>query len=946
MYKYLNVKENFGAKGDGVTDDTAAIQAALNAASGTTTYATSVYIPAGTYKITGITLPSYIRVDGANRDSTIILYTGSGIALQKNNASITHGVMLSNLTIRGTDGNGGTGLKLDTFRRGIFSDITIDMFRNAGNTGVGILFDNQYGNCAFNHFTNLEISNCDDAFVMDGSNGSHSTGYNHFDATRILTEVRGMRLLNTVADASKYNVFNGVTFQNSGSTTHCLEIAGSSNLFNGVVIDGSPTTKVLSFDKTTTAGNRIQFLLGFDVSKYSNAWTTGTPNTVITDSSFVGSPGKPLTFTDVSGALDVRFTSGGTNQALELQLGNSSSTQQWRLIQQASSSPYISLNYGSTLSQRWDRSGNVGIGSTAISAGGGSGVIYVANSPKTPTSNPSGGSLLFSSNGELKTLSVSGYEYTIGASPQVINVKQFGAKGDGVTDDTLAISGAISVANNNVVFMPPGTYIVSSMLAFDRDMTLYGDNATIRTTGSGIGMSFSGDVVIDGITFDANNNTITERMLNMAGASTDKFVVRNCNFKNMKSNTYAYGVNIGLCDTFRIDNCNFDNIKCLANGVVGDSNGAVRAILMSYTCKKGIINECTFNNIHNVTSSGTFAFEDADAIQFSVGGGTTQHIDVSNCQFSDTGKRFIKVQGSTGSRYTISNCMMSSSYVGTPDDNVTNYNGMFCAIEVFAGQTLINNVQFLGGVCGYFVQASTSAVDGLEVINCVYHPEYHRYSLTAQTAFAYIASNTNNNAKLLFCNNNVKNTWLGINKLNGSALLINGNTFGTQHHCITAGGSGISNCSNNSLYFLAASSAIDNPYTYYFPSGATNGVFCGNIVEGFADGVYIAQQPEPPTYKLVVTDNIFNNLTRNIFSNFYGARSPYVYFDNNLPNTIVYTNKAGKVHTYSTAAPTTGSGYVGDIVWNTAPSAGSYIGWVCTTSGAPGTWKTFGPITA
>ena len=34
----------------------------------------------------------------------------------------------------------------------------------------------------------------------------------------------------------------------------------------------------------------------------------------------------------------------------------------------------------------------------------------------------------------------------------------------------------------------------------------------------------------------------------------------------------------------------------------------------------------------------------------------------------------------------------------------------------------------------------------------------------------------------------------------------------------------------------------------------------------------------------------------------------------------------------------------GDIIFNTTPTAGSNIGWVCTTSGNPGTWKAFGSI--
>lgn len=49
---------------------------------------------------------------------------------------------------------------------------------------------------------------------------------------------------------------------------------------------------------------------------------------------------------------------------------------------------------------------------------------------------------------------------------------------------------------------------------------------------------------------------------------------------------------------------------------------------------------------------------------------------------------------------------------------------------------------------------------------------------------------------------------------------------------------------------------------------------------------------------------------------------------------------------YGTAAPTsTGDTYfVGDRVWNTAPSAGGVIGWVCTAAGSPGTWHSFGQV--
>ena len=45
-----------------------------------------------------------------------------------------------------------------------------------------------------------------------------------------------------------------------------------------------------------------------------------------------------------------------------------------------------------------------------------------------------------------------------------------------------------------------------------------------------------------------------------------------------------------------------------------------------------------------------------------------------------------------------------------------------------------------------------------------------------------------------------------------------------------------------------------------------------------------------------------------------------------------------------TAAPTTAAHVAGEVVFNSAPAAGGNAGWICVTSGTPGTWKEFGLI--
>lgn len=82
---WVNIKERYGAVGDGKTDDTAALQAALdgmrNGRSPNTPLGETVYLPAGTYRITRtLTMESHlgVAVYGEDPDRTVILWDGPG----------------------------------------------------------------------------------------------------------------------------------------------------------------------------------------------------------------------------------------------------------------------------------------------------------------------------------------------------------------------------------------------------------------------------------------------------------------------------------------------------------------------------------------------------------------------------------------------------------------------------------------------------------------------------------------------------------------------------------------------------------------------------------------------------------------------------------------------------------------------------------------------------
>lgn len=124
---WYDVKSDFGARGDGITDDTTAIQAAFDAARGGT--GGTVYFPPGTYIAAGLTFFGKVRYLGAGIENTILKLKGAS------NTFLMQSFNFPSLT--GTNGTGGEV-------NYSFQDITLD--GNKANNGTATVpMWRQYG---------------------------------------------------------------------------------------------------------------------------------------------------------------------------------------------------------------------------------------------------------------------------------------------------------------------------------------------------------------------------------------------------------------------------------------------------------------------------------------------------------------------------------------------------------------------------------------------------------------------------------------------------------------------------------------------------------------------------------------------------------------------------------------------------------------------------------
>jgi parallel beta-helix repeat protein len=263
----VNVKD-FGAVGDGVADDTAAIQAALNTGS------KLVYFPAGTYLATSVSLPSNIILSGCGYASVLQTSTNAFFV----NAESQNNIGITKLRFVGDSATlGGKASQSLVVLRGCTQCSVTECYFEGGARGINI--GNVQGLSPIVRSSNIIIT------------GNFFT--NIADCAIFTIRAKAVTISHNIIDG----VGNG----------------GTSNFAQGINIDdGSATDGLLALEaeQIIVYGNIIQNLTG-DTASYGIT-VTGTKNTVISSNILYN-----IGATGVQGMTGIRLSNGGLSPDLE-----------------------------------------------------------------------------------------------------------------------------------------------------------------------------------------------------------------------------------------------------------------------------------------------------------------------------------------------------------------------------------------------------------------------------------------------------------------------------------------------------------------------------------------------------------------------------------------------------------------------------------------------------
>lgn len=565
------------------------------------------------------------------------------------------------------------------------------------------------------------------------------------------------------------------------------------------------------------------------------------------------------------------------------------------------------------------------------------------------------------------SLTKASYSMIAGAA---INVLDYGAKGDGITPDQTAIQAAIDAApaHSTVVF-PAGVYLIVNTITIpaSKFINIIGDNATLLAGANNISLLRyeenivrNGCKILQGLVFEGNAYTSVIGF-EQQGANL-KFTIQNCFFRYLDIGCSLGGsmeCSVIDCGTWR----NRIGIQLISGATTGGGNGNN---FIGNTVQEDEIGYLFYN-------FGTYPFGNNNIYGGVIQGSGYCGVAVFGGNASIIGAHFEAIGLAVSSTTTIygstlgkscsycENGWISISDIDTgqaqpyPQLNLSNARGVLRNITGF-GQANVNlvagdnasTVEFIGGYNSvgttdvYVTQWPSSIGQSITKVTFKGTPTIVRNDFVPNI---YMAGNPQtpllDNATGATYNGvitDIEQGFVSSVSFLASAGATNSNritipampaAFSAGDYCITS--------------FLVKSSA---PSTFVFAFDLSLCTFFGEIGTSWTRVVIAFKSytsASSPDLYVFPTDSVGATLRFSKINSF--TASAYSAFDSVaalILNGHWNSNKQSQLN--NNAAPTTGTWRRGDIVYNTTPSSGGYIGWICTAAGTPGTWNTFGLI--
>lgn len=580
--------------------------------------------------------------------------------------------------------------------------------------------------------------------------------------------------------------------------------------------------------------------------------------------------------------------------------------------------------------------GDVSVSSSTLAQIDGA-VAAINTMASAPSGNSAGIAHIASGTGALAT--------TVQAKlRESVSVKDFGAIGNGIADDTAAIQAAHNTSKP--IYYPAGTYRVTSTITISSgQFVMLGDSsATILVGTDNLAPVFSvsncSKTQVSGIRFDGNS--FGKGFLDLS--QCPKALVTQCEFFDFKTDAVTSGnyhaVLLRRSPRSRVSHNVFSNIGALFGGS-GVTIPQYRAVSQEAGCNGTSIDSNVFDGVFMAFVVGEFpkwtsgdAYVVNSRVNYYNGTAFDQYRCISNHTASSANEppnasfwvlEFSSVDPTAA-------CSFNNNYCRNVRDN-----SVYCLSHV--GSITISGNSFANANDESVVLlGKNSVVSG----NSFYNTNNKAISLelgsgdmdsVAISGNAFTQDDSDYSVGTFIVYRNPTAT--GVVK----ALSITGNTFKSPFSVAPASYVALRHCDNltisGNVFDVAA---VANERIVRTFNTVTRGVIANNVFQS-SDATALPFGNDSTGSKILIANNLYNG---RMLAN--TAQEIPMFGVVNDTGSNIYINEPARRMLIGNGPPTTGEWTRGDIIWRSAQASGSVSGWTCTASGSPGTWHTLATV--